>query len=45
MNIGVTTGSNEFLYDSSFSDYDFGFAYYGYGQLRNDTLDKGLDCP
>lgn len=32
--IGVTKNIN-FNYDTSFSDYDFGYAFYGIGQLRH----------
>jgi E3 ubiquitin-protein ligase NRDP1 len=40
MKIGVVT-KNGFNMDSSFSDFDFGFAYYGLGQLRHGSNSVG----
>jgi len=40
LKIGIAT-KNQFHYDTSFSDYDFGFAYYGLGQLRHGSNSIG----
>mmetsp|Transcript_15569 Transcript_15569/g.13302 ORF Transcript_15569/g.13302 Transcript_15569/m.13302 type:complete len:143 (+) Transcript_15569:600-1028(+) len=40
LKIGVTM-KNQFHYDTSFSDYEFGFAYYGLGQLRHGSNSIG----
>lgn len=36
LKVGVTT-QQTFNVNSSFSDYEFGFAYYGLGQLRHNS--------
>jgi len=36
LKVGVTT-QQKFNVNSSFSDYDFGFAYYGLGSLRHNS--------
>jgi E3 ubiquitin-protein ligase NRDP1 len=38
--VGVTTRQH-FNVNSSFSDYEFGFAYYGLGQLRHNSNSVG----
>ena len=40
MKIGVTT-NNKFSSSTAFCDHDFGFAYYGTGQLRNGSNSSG----
>jgi len=40
LKIGVTLGK-DFNYDSSFSDFESGFAYYGLGQLRHNNNSGG----
>ena len=40
LKIGVTKNIN-FNYDTSFSDYDFGWAFYGIGQLRHSNNATG----
>ena len=40
LKIGVTKNPN-FNYDTSFSDYPFGWAFYGVGQLRHENNANG----
>lgn len=40
LKIGVSTRSN-FNLNTSFSDFDYGFAFYGLGQLRNGSNASG----
>ena len=40
LKIGVST-KKEFNYNSAFCDYEFGFAYYGLGQLRHGSNASG----
>jgi len=40
LKIGVTT-KREFNYDTAFSDYEFGYSYYGLGQLRHNSNSIG----
>lgn len=40
LKVGVTT-QQQFNVNSSFSDYPFGFAYYGLGQLRHNSNSDG----
>ncbi len=41
LKVGVTT-QQSFNVNSSFSDYEFGFAYYGLGQLRHSSNALGI---
>lgn len=41
LKVGVTT-QQQFNVNSSFSDYEFGFAYYGLGQLRHNSNSVGI---
>jgi E3 ubiquitin-protein ligase NRDP1 len=41
LKVGVTT-QQQFNVNSSFSDYEFGFAYYGLGQLRHNSNSLGI---
>ena len=41
LKVGVTT-QQTFNVNSSFSDYEFGFAYYGLGQLRHNSNAIGI---
>jgi hypothetical protein len=41
LKVGVTT-QQQFNVNSSFSDYEFGFAYYGLGQLRHNSNAVGI---
>lgn len=40
LKVGVTT-QQKFNVNASFSDYEFGFAYYGLGQLRHNSNSLG----
>ena len=42
LKIGITKNIN-FNYDTSFSDYDFGYAFYGIGQLRHSNNATGIN--
>ena len=42
LKIGITKNIN-FNYDTSFSDYDFGWAFYGIGQLRHSNNATGIN--
>ena len=40
LKIGISTKKN-FNYNTAFCDYEFGYAYYGLGQLRQNSNASG----